>query len=95
MTSREQFEKWAKPNYRLYRNDTPGSDLSEYQCPVANAAWKAWQASRAQALEDAAKAIEKEFVQCISGLSKKSVIRRDTIMAATCADAIRQMKDKK
>jgi len=49
MTEREQFEAWAKPRYAknphfwLRQIDDGG-----YSCGMADSAWEAWQAARAQ-----------------------------------------------
>lgn len=47
MTSREQFETWA-------RSLSAGTGEPVWNSPAGLWAWSAWQASRAQALEDAA-----------------------------------------
>jgi hypothetical protein len=53
MSSREQFEAWAKEN-RPYSLDKSVCDLlgdEVYDCYVAQADWDLWQASRAVPLE--------------------------------------------
>lgn len=51
MTSREQFEKWAKEEtgFDLWRTEYPMTewDDQQYKCHQTNLAWMAWQASRA------------------------------------------------
>ena len=51
MTSREQFEKWAKEEtgFDLWRTQYPMTewDDQQYKCHQTNLAWLAWQASRA------------------------------------------------
>lgn len=55
MTTREEFEAWAKG--RFYLDTVIGSDgvTSEYVYDTTDSAWQAWQGSRQQAIEEAAK----------------------------------------
>lgn len=58
----EKFEKWAKDNdVNLTR---AGGHDDRYAYPRTTALWLAWEASRKQALEEAATKAETEICEC-------------------------------
>lgn len=84
MTQREDFEKWAEEKeglllWRLVSDDRYESLATEY-------AFRAWQASRAVALEDAAKVIE---------LYDDKTMEADYMLdSGECAGIIRALKNR-
>jgi hypothetical protein len=58
MTTREEFENWRRsinPHTQFVRHETA------YVSMILEDQWQAWQASRAAALEEAAKECEKAY----------------------------------
>lgn len=81
MTTREQFEEW----YTQGSFQPTRIEGGHYESAAARLTWDAWQASRAAALEEAAKECE---------MMQKHFDTQDAIDAAEqCALAIRELKD--
>lgn len=82
MTTREEFEAWLKTFDAAQTSLEMRDDL--YRSALTQRAWRAWQASRAAALEEAAKECE---------LMQKHLDTQDAIDAAEqCAMGIRALK---
>ncbi|MDE4918384.1 putative nucleotidyltransferase component of viral defense system [Cupriavidus metallidurans] len=62
---RAEFEAWASENY--YDVTRLKSEYDNYKSYFTHVAWEAWQASRKQAVEEAAKLCERESTTSESG----------------------------
>ena len=88
MTTREAFEKWAiEAGYLVERIAyDPDNFLSgQYKSILTNTRWAAWQAATAAALERAAEV-------CVD-ISAHQLTFQQRKTAATCAEAIRALKE--
>lgn len=87
MTTREAFEEWyevdcyPREHSNWFRLDSDG----DYEFDEVQSAWRTWQAATAAALERAAGA-------CVA-ISAHQLTFQQRKTAATCADAIRALKD--
>lgn len=90
-TEREAFEAWKNSGLFMSRNNTPGSNLDAYQDSCTQGQWESWQASRKQALEDAAKLCDFERL-VIAGNRSSEYIDTHNKACNDCMAMIRSFK---
>ena len=87
MTTREAFENWAGKGLHLERIPTGAPFAGDYRNIVMQTRWDAWQAATDAALERAAEV-------CVD-ISAHQLTFQQRKSAATCAEAIRALKESK